>query len=337
MSTAGIQLELAYLNRAQLHEHLRHAADRVMGIAGFGRKDNGIDDACPVIWLDLPVLGGETLFEVWTSNAPVSRGVTSDITWTCNPDALYGCMEITQMPGENLEASTYRAYCSIFDLIEQKSYSTLLRVWNYFPRINSDEQGVERYRRFNMGRHEAFIAKGRHIGSQTVPAACALGTHDGSLVIYFLASKRVGVALENPRQTSAYYYPEQFGPRSPTFSRAMQVGENGTQQMFISGTASIVGHESLHPGNIAAQTQETLMNIRVLLNQAENFDAQNTLFLKVYLRHPDYLAQVRQQVVAEFGSAHHAVYLQADVCRAELMLEIEGVSFTNQGVSEMRA
>ncbi len=38
--------------------------------------------------------------------------------------------------------------------------------------------------------------------------------------------------------------------------------------LFISGTASIVGHRSLHIGDTAAQTRETLTNIEALLGEA---------------------------------------------------------------------
>ena len=110
----------------------------------------------------------------------------------------------------------------------------------------------------------------------------------------------------------------------------MLVGEGPSQKLFISGTASILGHESRHEGNASAQAHETMENIRALLEEArragfEPSDAERRWFLKIYLNDPQYLSLLRAKVLAEFGATHQAIYLQADVCRADLLLEIEAV------------
>jgi chorismate lyase/3-hydroxybenzoate synthase len=51
------------------------------------------------------------------------------------------------------------------------------------------------------------------------------------------------------------------------------------------------------------------------------------MLLKVYLRHPEHLAMVRDKVQAEFGPACKAVYLHSNICRSDLLLEIEGAYF----------
>jgi enamine deaminase RidA (YjgF/YER057c/UK114 family) len=150
------------------------------------------------------------------------------------------------------------------------------------------------------------------------------------LIIYFLAARRAGRAVENPRQTSAYHYPAQYGPRSPTFSRGMLMQTKGKPMLFISGTASIVGHETLHVGNAAEQARETVTNIVAVIAQAQRagLDAASSsarLFLKAYLRHPDYLPVVQNRLTQTFGPEVNAIYLQADICRSSLLLEVEGV------------
>jgi chorismate lyase/3-hydroxybenzoate synthase len=328
---AMASLALSYLNPGELTAHIVHYPGQVLGITGFGRKPPAAPTAdSPLIWVDMPVLDADTVFEVWTSGTPVVRASEAGIESTRNAEVLYGCFEAPQPPGESIESATFRAYAKIFDCINSAGYPHLWRVWHYFPHINTTENGLERYHGFNLGRHDAFVAKGRMIGEQNAPAACALGSRSGPLVIYFLAGWQAGIPIENPRQTSAYHYPEQYGPRSPTFARAMLVGAGRDQKLFISGTASIVGHATRHAGDVAAQTRETLANIRTLLAQAKSagFDAftqDHRLFLKVYLHHPDSLPLVRAQVAEEFGAMQQAVYLQADVCRADLLLEIEGV------------
>jgi len=129
--------------------------------------------------------------------------------------------------------------------------------------------------------------------------------------------------IENPRQTNAYRYPRKFGPRSPTFSRGILVDD----LLLVSGTASIVGSQSMHPEDILRQADETLVNLETVVEQARKsgFDAgdQAGLCLNVYLRHADDYPVVRRRVEETFGNARHIAYVMADVCRADLLVEIE--------------
>ncbi len=152
--------------------------------------------------------------------------------------------------------------------LEQTGCAHLLRVWNYLPQINGDGGGLERYRQFNLGRQQAFVEAGQ-AAFEGAPAACALGIHQGALCIRFLAGRTAPLPIENPRQVSAYRYPPTYGPRAPTFSRAAiaEIG-GGEVALFISGTASIVGHETVHVGEVLAQTQETLRNLDAVIAAA---------------------------------------------------------------------
>jgi enamine deaminase RidA (YjgF/YER057c/UK114 family) len=106
----------------------------------------------------------------------------------------------------------------------------------------------------------------------------------------------------------------------------MQTG--GDSLLFVSGTASIVGHETLHIGNASAQVQETIANIFAVMAQAQRagLDSSIThanLLLKTYLRRPEDLTMVRNSLSQAFGPAVNTLYLQADICRSNLLLEIE--------------
>ena len=106
--------------------------------------------------------------------------------------------------------------------------------------------------------------------------------------------------------------------------------------LFISGTASIVGHRSLHLADVEAQTRETFVNLRAVI-QAANSQlatpafALETLGYTIYVRHATDVAQVKaeflQVVGTDSGAAGNAVFLHGDVCRAELLVEIEATSF----------
>ena len=207
----------------------------------------------------------------------------------------------------------------------------LLRIWNYLPRINADGGGLERYRQFNLGRQQAFVEAGQ-AAFEGAPAACALGIHRGALSIRFLAGRVAPLPVENPRQVSAYRYPPTYGPRSPTFSRAALAAIGGGDiALLISGTASILGHETVHLGDVRAQTRETVRNLAAVIAAAHEhttarFDVA-ALDCVAYVRHVADAPVVRQVLEETLGKgAHtirHAVYLEADICRQDLLVEIE--------------
>jgi enamine deaminase RidA (YjgF/YER057c/UK114 family) len=98
--------------------------------------------------------------------------------------------------------------------------------------------------------------------------------------------------------------------------------------LFISGTASIVGHQTVHAGDVAAQTRETLVNIEALLNEANRVSGGRrfnleTLAYKVYVRNSGDLPLIQSQLHAALGSQARLVYLRADICRQDLLVEIE--------------
>ena len=135
------------------------------------------------------------------------------------------------------------------------------------PDIHVDERALERYKRFSLGRHEAFVAKGRTICTDA-PAASAVGKRSGNTVICFLAELRPGIPIENPRQVSAYSYPAQYRPRGPAFSRALLTSWDDLPQLYVSGTAAIFGHLSQYEGDAGAQAdicrRELLLAIEVV-------------------------------------------------------------------------
>jgi len=331
MPISSRQFGLAYLEAGEIGAYLERNSNCVLSVIGFGREVALPATVCAPLWVDIPVLGGkENSFEVWTSNEPVAACEYKDMRGTSDGKVLFSSLTLQQHAGDTLESLALQAYMRIFEFIDHFSYPNLLRVWHYFPQINDDENGLERYRGFNVGRHAAFVANARSIGEEDVPAASALGSNSGSLTIYFMAGKHPGKAVENPRQVSAYHYPDKFGPKSPIFVRALSATLGGQHCFFISGTASIVGFETLHLGDAEKQTAETLLNIRTLLQQTPHYDpAQGRMLLKVYVRHEHDLAMVQAKVRAEFGTDCNAVYLHSNICRSDLLLEIEGAYFND--------
>lgn len=325
-------LDLLRIARSDLTRLPATQAARVLGIVCFGAGNGpGRLDAAGCRPVQAHQLHPRrTVLDVWLSDRIAVRGRRDRLEWSSDGQTLFGSLDLPDARA-GLEAATGAAYRAIFDLLDASGYAHLLRVWNYFPSINDAAGGLERYRQFNIGRQDAFLARGRP-AFEGAPAACALGTAGGALSIRFLAARRAALAIENPRQVSAYRYPVEYGPRSPSFSRAVLATTFARQTLFISGTASIVGHESLHHGDVREQTREILRNLEAVVaaaGGAEGARAQRVedACLTVYLRHAADCATVRAEIERRLGAAVRAVYVQADICRSELLVEIEAVGF----------
>lgn len=281
------------------------------------------------------------VFDAWTSLAPMQDGRHGCIRYRTDGHWLHGVAEIDDR-AVGVQNAAHRAYLDLFAVLAANPCSHLLRIWNYLDDINGEVDGIERYRQFNVGRQQAFI-EARRSAFEGAPAACALGTRGGPLRVHFLAGRHAPLAIENPRQISAYRYPDAYGPRSPTFSRAALIEAGGDRQvLFISGTASIVGHVSVHVGDVRRQTEESLLNIATLRQVAGARCgvplAADDLVYTVYVRDAGDLGSVRQAFEREVGArsaaARDAVYLQADICRADLLVEIEAHGFVgSKGVA----
>jgi chorismate lyase/3-hydroxybenzoate synthase len=278
----------------------------------------------------------ETSCEVWHGSGQMTQGKSGDIHYRHDDDLLFGVITLpeTRFTADAdktpLQQATESAYRQIFALLDTARFPYLYRFWNYIADINTASFGLERYHQFNRGRQDAFIAHGRDVAGNA-PAACALGSLDGPLTIAFLAGRVAPLNIENPRQISACQYPPQYGPRSPTFSRASLVRLGRSEVLLVSGTASIVGHATLHHNDVVAQTRETMNNIVAVLAEANRqsckpgFDLADLTY-KVYVRHPADLAQIRAELAHRVGDSLRVVYVQADVCRQDLLLEIEATA-----------
>lgn len=297
----------------------------------------------PVLSLALPPVWPARRWQ-WALRVPrvVGEGTQGPLHYRLSDDYLFGRLHLAEqalapLRAPALQQATENAYRQLFACLASTGYPALIRVWNYLPRINAVEEGIERYRQFNIGRQDAFLAARRSL-TDTLPAACALGSVDGGLTIGFLAARQPPIALENPRQVSAYHYPADYGPRSPTFSRATLVPDPVAPLLFISGTASIVGHRSLHPGDVVAQTAETLTNLAAVIAAANDalgrpHFSPDTLDYVVYLRAGADLMRVAAVLDDWLSPATPRRYVEADICRRELLVEIEACGGPGRGTA----
>jgi enamine deaminase RidA (YjgF/YER057c/UK114 family) len=234
----------------------------------------------------------------------------------------------TATPDGDLETATKDLYRRLFTLTANRR---LYRIWNYVPKINAIQGNLENYRRFCRGRATAFE---QHFGrgfQQHLPAASAVGTTGGALAVVFIAGDQSPQHFENPKQVPAFEYPPAYGPRPPSFSRATLVRALAQQRLFVSGTAAIRGHATVAAHDLATQlacTRENLNLIGRTAGAGEAFGAKEgwRRSMKVYVRHAADLPQIRSDLKQHLLREQDGVtYLHADLCRADLLVEIEAV------------
>jgi chorismate lyase / 3-hydroxybenzoate synthase len=333
-------IRVSYSPRQELLRHPEAWWQGVLGVVPFGQDPEfPAPSAIPVAPVGLPELGtGQRTCEVWRASEPLRSGHSGPVHYRAGARVLFGRLVLAELAPVTggpegptvLHQATAQAYTQIFAALDGLGYPHLLRIWNYFSEINRATSQGERYHEFNTARRQAFLGARRAIEGQ-VPAACALGSAAGSpLVIYFLASTTAARSLENPRQVSAFRYPAEYGPDSPTFSRAVLAAPMSGNCLLTSGTASILGHSTVHAGNAAAQIRESISNVTELVAEANRVSGARRFSIeelqyKVYVRHETDLGEIRRELALLLPASCPVTYLQADICRRDLLVEVEAV------------
>ncbi len=304
--------------------------DDVLMAVSFSGKI-AIDRANPrLVHAGLRALGTSAAVEVWRGAGPVSCHRKGRISWCENGDVLFGHLLLEETAADDLGELIAAAYTEINTFLHASAYPHAFRFWHYIPDINRVNNGIERYQAFCVGRYAALSMQRDF--ERTLPAASAVGTNVPGVLVSFASGKVRPQQVENPRQISAFHYPPVHGPRSPLFSRAACINWHAAErQLFLSGTASIVGHETLHGGDVIAQSGESCRNIDAVLcglvgsPRMKNTSRISASGVRVYLRHPEHLDSVASVLNSKLDLPDNIIYLQGDLCRAGLLLEIEGV------------
>jgi chorismate lyase/3-hydroxybenzoate synthase len=283
------------------------------------------------ISVGLNPIDGASHVECWRTSGRVESGRHGKIAYAGDGRHFSGHLLLDERAGADLEAVGYHGYSAILDWLQAFGGLHLLRVWNYVPDINRMQAGLERYRSFCIGRSRALADQG--LGEGALPAATGVGSEAPGLMISFLAASEPGVQIENPRQLSAFRYPAYYGPKSPSFSRALtyQTGQEGL--LLISGTASIVGHETMHAGSVEDQCEETCHNLDAVIEAAGG--RHELMALRLYIRHEDDAAAALNLCRRRFGDEMPIIPLTSDICRQDLLVEIEGVASLSGKTQEL--
>jgi chorismate lyase/3-hydroxybenzoate synthase len=293
-----------------------------LAVFGFG---TGAPDSDDHRWLRIPLecFDAPVPLEVWQVDATVACGRHEAVRWSAGGGWLFASVELDEREAGGIEHAAREAYAALRGFMSTRNERYVLRMWNYIAHINEGDGDAERYKQFCDGRAAGqgdFFKDG-------FPAATAIGHHyrEPLLQIYLLACMDEGAAVENPRQTSAWRYPRQYGRTSPGFARGMLMPAGDA--LAISGTAAVVGHASAHEGDLEAQLDETLANLEALLATADmpaGFDTHSPL--KGYVRHATDASRVRDMLHRRLPGVP-VLLMHGDVCRRELLVEIDGWRF----------
>ncbi len=236
-------------------------------------------------------------------------------------------------------------------------FEEIVRTWLYLGGIVEDEGPTQRYKELNRARTDFYqdihfladrVPPGRRApcthGRRACPASTGIGTEGRRVMISAIAlatdSKDIiAVPLENPRQTAAFDYADHYSPKSPKFCRAMVLSCGNYATIFVSGTASITNSETQHVGDAVAQTHETLDNIAALICEESlcyhglpglGASLDGLGLVRVYIKRAEDYASVRAACEKRLGELP-TIYAMANVCRPELLVEIEGIAFSRRG------
>lgn len=191
------------------------------------------------------------------------------------------------------------------------------RVWSFLPRpTERDDDSLQRYMRFNSGRTEAYRRMSDLV--RVMPAGTCVGHAGTDLVVHALWIRGDFKAVENPRQRPAWLYSDRFGPVPPAFARATRTD----RLLFASGTASVVGEDSMHHGQLDTQFDEVVRNLAAL-SEAGGGDGLWRA-VRIYVRDEADLERVAALATDRFGARVERI-MHAPICRQELLLEIEGI------------
>ena len=270
-----------------------------------------------------PWLAGPDNEEMFGDARPI--GTRQGVHLFRNGDLILGYAREDFRPAE-LAAQTEALYRRVLAASQGRH---LVRIWNYLPRINDHHAGLEHYRAFCKGRSFAFeSALGQGFQPQ-LPAASAVGSQGQLIDILFAATTAAPRHYENPEQVPAYHYPAEHGPRAPSFARATVVQDGRRRWTFVSGTSAIKGHQTVGAGAIEPQIDCTLDNLAHIsraigLGPDLGAGRVSRRTFKIYLRHTADLALARARLEASLlRPTDRVTYLQADICRAALNIEIE--------------
>ena len=241
--------------------------------------------------------------------------------------------------GQDIGQQSEHIFARVAQILDAEGVTAadIVRQWNYIERITHMSEEGQHYQLFNDARSRFYDACSWRNG---YPAATGIGTQAGGVTVLFDAvrgSDSCSKAVDNPLQISAHAYSQQVlinntqaHKTTPKFERARYV-QGADSMVYISGTAAIRGEESCRE-NVVEQTRLTMENIDYLISEQNLVNSgvmvpekMTYASLRAYLKHRSDLSSVVEWMDSNYPAVD-VLYLWADICREELLIEIEGIA-----------
>ena len=196
---------------------------------------------------------------------------------------------------------------------------------------------LEWYDLFNAVRTDTFQSFGliptsaadSSAGPVRLPASTGIGGHNPAGAFCYgdalAVSGTIGFSLlPGTLQPSAYSY-------GSAFSRGICIDERECRQVFVSGTAAIdETGRSLYPQDAGAQIMKTLEVVEALMGE-KGARLEDVRSATVYLKRAEDLS-VYEKLAGRLGLMRlPAVFVVADICRDELLFEMDALAVLEKG------
>ena len=246
---------------------------------------------------------------------------------------------------ETIAEQSVNVFNQIEELLVLEGFpiDSIVRQWNYIENITDFQAGYQNYQALNDKRGECYAKTAWRKG---YPAATGIGASFGGILVDFDAvllndSSCHITPIDNTMQVAAHEYSEQVlvieesvkpAKATPKFERAKSLSFEDQGIIYVSGTAAIRGEESLLGVGLAKQLHITMENIAYLIAKDKleaigiSCGKQPVLkLIRVYLKEKCFVDEAKALIDA-YALNIPVSYLWADVCRDELLIEIEGIA-----------
>ncbi len=342
-------------------------------LADISRRDDYIQaikshyGSCPPVFEIIPqapCTGAPYAIEAWGLSSPSAKDIKirrhGDDLSTVSYDGVdwTHCMNCRPVVSDTL---VYPRSLSTFQQVQQRfaslniPFQDVIRTWIYLGDIVGPEGDTQRYKELNRARADFFgdmqfcqKYPSPTFDGDAYPASTGIGSDGKETIISALSihsntGDLIAVPLENPQQTSAFNYEKEYSPQSPKFARALGVQYAHGGVIFISGTASIIDSETRFIGKPARQAVCTLDNIACLIDKDNcrnhgfdklGADLSQLAFLRVYIKRLEDFPVIAKVCRQRCGQGVPMVFTHTDVCRPDLLVEMEGVVYSKERKSK---
>lgn len=244
---------------------------------------------------------------------------------------------------EGVQQQSQEVFAKLDNLLTSHGFAVddIVRQWNYIGNIVGCRGGKQNYQEFNDARTR-YYASGKW--QNGYPAATGIGASGEGIIISAIAFKKADAdnrgiyPIDNPLQVAAHIYSKRVlidddknaMKSTPKFERAKLIETECGACCFVSGTAAIRGEESVDASSAKKQTIRTIENIEHLVSKenlvkfgCKPYDLKYAK-LHIFIKNKEDYDEVRE-VVEQSYPQMPVIYSIADVCRSELLVEIEGI------------